>query len=76
MHVSMESFTTNNYAGHVFNTSSNVFWYLDLDGDGLINALDSDSDNDGISDGIELSFYEKPVKIFYVDSEKKTRTPS
>ena len=67
----MENFTTNNYAGHIFNTSSNVNWHEDLDGDGLINAMDSDSDNDGISDGIELSFYDKPVKIFYVDSEGK-----
>jgi PKD repeat protein len=28
-------------------------WNFDLDGDGVINLLDSDSDNDGYSDGIE-----------------------
>ncbi len=29
-------------------------WWLDTDGDGLVNALDPDSDNDGILDGTEL----------------------
>jgi len=28
-------------------------WWEDVDGDGLINSLDSDSDNDGIPDGME-----------------------
>ena len=67
----METFSVTKYADHVFNTTINVAWKDDLDGDGLINALDPDSDNDGINDGVELSFYEKPVKIFYVDSKGK-----
>jgi hypothetical protein len=29
------------------------YWNLDIDGDGLINALDPDSDDDGLPDGIE-----------------------
>ncbi|HLL55830.1 MAG TPA: Ig-like domain-containing protein, partial [Myxococcaceae bacterium] len=29
-------------------------WNVDVDGDGLINALDPDSDNDGLFDGTEL----------------------
>ncbi len=32
---------------------SNSFWWEDLDGDNLCNAVDMDSDGDGIDDGIE-----------------------
>jgi hypothetical protein len=32
----------------------NPLWNVDSDGDGLINALDPDSDNDGLFDGTEL----------------------
>ncbi|MFQ5885180.1 MAG: hypothetical protein ACE5IO_08795, partial [Thermoplasmata archaeon] len=28
-------------------------WFIDFDGDGLVNALDTDSDNDGLLDGTE-----------------------
>lgn len=31
------------------------YWYIDFDGDGLVNALDDDSDNDGLLDGTEDS---------------------
>ncbi|MHA2003124.1 MAG: PKD domain-containing protein, partial [Candidatus Thorarchaeota archaeon] len=29
-------------------------WNIDTDGDGIINVLDSDSDNDGYSDGVDI----------------------
>ena len=30
-------------------------WNADIDGDGLINLLDQDSDNDSFTDGFEVS---------------------
>jgi hypothetical protein len=36
--------------------------YLDTDGDGIINALEHDSDGDGLNDSIELGF--TPKKLF------------
>jgi hypothetical protein len=30
-------------------------WNADVDGDGIINLLDADSDNDGINDGLEVA---------------------
>ncbi len=51
-------------------------WNADLDGDGLINLLDSDADNDGISDGTEVAqgtnpsdAASVPTAIVYEDSE-------
>ncbi|NHJ03873.1 MAG: hypothetical protein EAX90_03555 [Candidatus Heimdallarchaeota archaeon] len=38
-----------------WNSQYNSNWYEDYDGDFIINLLDQDSDNDGISDGLELS---------------------
>ena len=40
--------------GIVSVNTTNSFWNEDYDGDGLINALDPDSDNDGLLDGTEV----------------------
>ncbi|MCK4614755.1 MAG: hypothetical protein KAU14_08125, partial [Thermoplasmata archaeon] len=52
------------YPGYRFQSTENVNWYEDLDGDGLINALDLDSDDDGISDGQEIKGYEANVYLW------------
>ena len=51
-------------------------WNADSDGDGLINLLDPDSDNDGFSDGLERSQgtdpadpASQPIEIVYEDAE-------
>jgi len=51
-------------------------WNADPDGDGLINLLDPDADNDGFTDGVEigqgtdpLNAASKPTAILYEDAE-------
>ncbi len=51
-------------------------WNGDLDGDGLANLLDADADNDGFSDGIEVSQQTDPgneasfpLSLLYEDAE-------
>jgi YD repeat-containing protein len=53
-----------------------VNWNADSDGDGVINLLDSDADNDGIRDGIEIAqgtdpadAASVPMAIVYEDAE-------
>jgi len=54
-------------------------WNDDVDGDGLINILDSDSDGDGIEDGVEVAQGTDPgdngsypTTIIYEDAEHGT----
>lgn len=54
-------------------------WNSDPDGDGLINLLDPDSDNDGFEDGIEVTQHTDPAsatsfptQAIYEDGEDET----
>ncbi len=51
------------YTDFYFKNTNNVNWYQDLDNDGLINALDFDSDNDTLSDYQELTGMELKAQI-------------
>ena len=66
------------YAGGQRQTYSpmwHITWlFFDLDGDGMINALDYDSDNDDLSDGIETGVEELVVSVGSEDSEGRTRS--
>lgn len=54
-------------------------WNQDVDSDGIINLIDSDSDNDGFNDGMEISqgtnpadSASYPTNILYEDGEDNT----
>jgi|GEM_PF-7097285 len=56
-------FETNRTANYGFPVVENGGPYEDFDGDGVVNIIDSDSDNDGLVDGKELLYGTDPLDM-------------
>lgn len=56
-------FETNRTANYGFPVVENGGPYEDFDGDGIVNIIDDDSDNDGLIDGMEVLYGTDPLDI-------------